>query len=311
MSRRLMAVVRPMARAAALVALAVLLLILFGVRDAAAQAITFDSASNTAGNAVSSLTWSHTVGAGNDRILIVGVSIRGNGTVTSVTYGAQTFTSAGTVANGGTNSAEIWTLVAPATGTANIVVTLSASKDFVAGASSFSNVDPTTPYGAFFSTTGNTSPISLAVTSAVGEVVIDTVMTNGDVGTLTAAAGQTERWNNLTGANPSNARGAGSTKAGAASVTMTWTMGSGKSFSIGAISLKPVPPAILNISKTDAPDPVNAGSNITYTISYSNTGGSQATGVVITDTIPANTTFVSASNGGTLAAGVVTWNLRS
>src|SRR5439155_764372 len=66
---------------------------------------------------------------------------------------------------------------------------------------------------------------------------------------------------------------------------------------------------VLNISKTDAPDPVAPGSNITYTISYSNTGNANATGVVITDTIPANTSFVSATGGGTLAAGVVTWNI--
>src|SRR5207249_683699 len=66
---------------------------------------------------------------------------------------------------------------------------------------------------------------------------------------------------------------------------------------------------VLNISKTDAPDPVNAGSNITYTISYTNTGNANATGVVITDTVPANTGFVRATGGGTLAAGVVTWNI--
>src|SRR5206468_2226591 len=66
---------------------------------------------------------------------------------------------------------------------------------------------------------------------------------------------------------------------------------------------------VLNVSKTDAPDPVNAGSNITYTLSYSNTGNMNTTGVVITDTIPANTSFVSATGGGTLAAGVVTWNI--
>src|SRR5262249_26180823 len=65
----------------------------------------------------------------------------------------------------------------------------------------------------------------------------------------------------------------------------------------------------LNISKTDAPDPVNAGSNITYTLSYSNTGNANATGVVIADTIPANTSFVSATGGGTLGAGVANWNI--
>src|SRR5207249_2489017 len=66
---------------------------------------------------------------------------------------------------------------------------------------------------------------------------------------------------------------------------------------------------VLSISKADAPDPVNAGSNITYILSYSNTGNANATGVVITDTIPVNTSFVSATGGGTLAAGVVTWNI--
>ena len=64
---------------------------------------------------------------------------------------------------------------------------------------------------------------------------------------------------------------------------------------------------VLSISKTDGPDPVAAGSNITYTLSYANGGSGGATGVVVTDTVPANTTFVSATAGGTLAGGTVTW----
>ncbi|HXU10682.1 MAG TPA: hypothetical protein VN898_01845, partial [Candidatus Binatia bacterium] len=296
-------------RKAALLTAALLLALVFGVRDAAAQAITFDSASNSVGLNVGSLTWSHTVGAGSGRIVVVGVSIRGNSTVTGVTYAGQALTVVGTVSNGGSNHVEMWALVAPPAGTANVVVSLSSSAHVVGGASSFLNVNQTTPYGPFASTTNNTSPITLAVTSAVGEVVIDTVVTNGDVVSLTPGAGQTERWNNFTGTNASNARGAGSTQPGAASLTMTWTMGSPKPYSIGAFSLKPVAAPVLTISKTDSPDPVAAGSNITYTISYGNTGGSQATGVVITDTIPANTSFVSATGGGTLAAGVVTWNI--
>src|SRR5256712_182310 len=67
---------------------------------------------------------------------------------------------------------------------------------------------------------------------------------------------------------------------------------------------------ILNIGKTDAPDPAVAGTDdITYTISYSNTGTAGATGVIIRDTVPAGTTFVSATASGSLAAGVVTWNI--
>jgi len=68
---------------------------------------------------------------------------------------------------------------------------------------------------------------------------------------------------------------------------------------------------VLTVSKTDAPDPVDAGANITYTINYANTGSADATGVVLSDTVPVNTTFVSATNGGTATGGVVTWAIGS
>src|SRR3989475_767355 len=76
-----------------------------------------------------------------------------------------------------------------------------------------------------------------------------------------------------------------------------------------AVSTTVTSAPLLSVSKTDSPDPVAAGGNLTYTLSYSNTGNANATGVVLTDTVPANTTFVSATAGGTLASGVVTWSI--
>ena len=64
----------------------------------------------------------------------------------------------------------------------------------------------------------------------------------------------------------------------------------------------------LTISKS-APASVVTGTNLTYTVTYGNTGNTSATGVVIKDTVPAGTSFVSATNGGQLASGVVTWNI--
>ncbi|HEY2796429.1 MAG TPA: PKD domain-containing protein, partial [Thermoanaerobaculia bacterium] len=64
----------------------------------------------------------------------------------------------------------------------------------------------------------------------------------------------------------------------------------------------------LTIQKS-APATVLAGSNLTYTLRYGNTAAVDATGVTITDTLPAGTTFVSASNGGAFNAGSVTWNI--
>src|SRR5206468_10269907 len=46
---------------------------------------------------------------------------------------------------------------------------------------------------------------------------------------------------------------------------------------------------------------------LTHTISVTNNGPSDASAVVVRDTLPAGVTFVSASNGGTVATGVVTW----
>jgi uncharacterized repeat protein (TIGR01451 family)/fimbrial isopeptide formation D2 family protein len=61
------------------------------------------------------------------------------------------------------------------------------------------------------------------------------------------------------------------------------------------------------VTKTDGLTEVRPGDTMTYTITVSNIGTQGATGVVLTDSIPAGVTFVSASNGGALAAGVVTW----
>lgn len=63
----------------------------------------------------------------------------------------------------------------------------------------------------------------------------------------------------------------------------------------------------LQISKTDGQTVVTPGQLLTYTLTITNVGNRTATGVQITDTLPANTSFVSASDSGTHLAGVVTW----
>jgi uncharacterized repeat protein (TIGR01451 family) len=51
--------------------------------------------------------------------------------------------------------------------------------------------------------------------------------------------------------------------------------------------------ADLSIAKVDNLDPVVAGTNLTYTVTVSNLGPSDAAGVVMTDTLPANVTYQS------------------
>ncbi|MFH0828988.1 MAG: DUF11 domain-containing protein [Candidatus Kerfeldbacteria bacterium] len=69
---------------------------------------------------------------------------------------------------------------------------------------------------------------------------------------------------------------------------------------------KGIPTIALSKSATAT---VAAGSNITYTLTWSIGGNAPATNLILTDPLPTNTTFVSADNGGTNVAGTVTWNL--
>jgi uncharacterized repeat protein (TIGR01451 family) len=52
-------------------------------------------------------------------------------------------------------------------------------------------------------------------------------------------------------------------------------------------------PANLSITKTDSPDPVTAGNNLTYTITATNSGPVPAINAVMNDPLPAGTTFQS------------------
>jgi uncharacterized repeat protein (TIGR01451 family) len=83
------------------------------------------------------------------------------------------------------------------------------------------------------------------------------------------------------------------------------------------VSLSTAYPA-LQLGLTAVPQPmttqgtgghVSQGEVITYTITWSNTGNADATASTVTDTIPAGATYVngSASNGGVLDPGTVTW----
>jgi len=77
---------------------------------------------------------------------------------------------------------------------------------------------------------------------------------------------------------------------------------------IGRITVPSGSTPNLTISKS-APATVASGQNLTYSISYGNNGSASAAGVIIRDTIPAGVTFVSATAGGAVASGVVSWNI--
>lgn len=66
------------------------------------------------------------------------------------------------------------------------------------------------------------------------------------------------------------------------------------------------PAADVSVTLVDSPDPVYAGELLTYTATAANAGPAGTGAVLVTDTLPAGVTFVSASAGCSHAAGVVT-----
>ena len=71
------------------------------------------------------------------------------------------------------------------------------------------------------------------------------------------------------------------------------------------------PAADLSITKTDSPDPAPTGGELLYTLLITNNGPGTATGVTVTDTLPAGVTFQSAtpSQGSCSGTTTVTCNL--
>lgn len=190
--------------------------------------------------AADSFTVSHTT-SGTNRLMLVGVSHNPNNdeVVSSVTYNGTALTLVGSATYSNDARAEIWRLIAPATGTHDVIITFDKNMSYgaVAGVMTFTEVNQTTPLGTFASASSESvGPATVDVSSATNELVFDTVACETCT-SLTVGGGQTEYWN--LSQNDNHVMGAGSTELGAATVTMSWTLGSADYWAIGAVPIKP------------------------------------------------------------------------
>src|SRR5438552_9774097 len=103
--------------------------------------VAVDSASRGSVSSGTTLSWTHTVDAGPNGLIVVGVSTANDSTTASASYGGQPMTLVGAVGGGG-SWVRMFSLPSPPPGSNAVVITFDAGlSDVVGGAVSFSGVD--------------------------------------------------------------------------------------------------------------------------------------------------------------------------
>jgi len=184
------------------------------------MAVAF-KASSAGVSSSTTLSFSHTIAAGSNRLLLVGVVINGpsgvGGDVASIKYNGLSLTKISESVTGSSVSSEIWKLAYPPTGAHTVLITLGvSSREFSGLANSF---DGCTGSVSGTVTTGSVAATStsLTVVSAVNDMVVDFLGIR-NVASATVGASQTAR-----ATSAASYTATSSTEAGAASVDMTWT----------------------------------------------------------------------------------------
>jgi len=210
--------------------------------------IAFGSVSTGKATSGSSLTFSHTVASASNRVLLVSLHYRGAGgwLATGVTYGGVALTRKRRDLAGDRNT-DIWYLVAPTVGTADVVVTWSGDVGHqVAHAVSATNVNQTNPFGSDTGATGTSADATVNVTSENQHRVFaaGAIYPNGGVNSpATPGTGTTELVESFSSGSAATSEIISFTghEAGATSVTINWTFpDSAFTWSISAVSLQPV-----------------------------------------------------------------------
>jgi hypothetical protein len=175
----------------------------------------------------SALQWNHTTAAGRTGMCVALYTYNGGGvTVSGVTYNAVAFTkktNSATIGIGTNTEIYCSDGITPASGTNQVSINMSGTGGYVsAWAISVTGGNVGTPLSNFNSATGTSAAPSITATSGTGQLIFDIVGNDSGDSSITQAGGQTLR---MSPTAAGAAVAAGSTKPGAASTTMSWTLG--------------------------------------------------------------------------------------
>jgi cysteine-rich repeat protein len=199
-------------------------------QDGGTASIAYDAGSEATQDTLSTITFSHTVAAGSNRLLVVSITNEDGGTrtISSVAYGAQALTKAVGL-NGTSNDVDIYYLLAPTVGTANVVVTWSGEVfGLAATADSFTGIAQQAP-----TTTGTATASNInLVTTTNNSLVISAVVAATSTATLSTQ--DIERHNFInTGSHAQGVSTKTAVEAGAVSVG--WGVSTGNYISAAAV----------------------------------------------------------------------------
>jgi hypothetical protein len=232
--------------------------ILLGTGKSFGQITVGSTTSSTVTNSTT-LTFSHTPGAGNNKLLLVAVGTGNTDsnaggdppTITSVTYDGAPMTLV-IASQGDETRSVLYSLLSPSAGPANIVVTTSSSTvqngdpaRINASATTFINVNQTTPLGTPVKVEQSSSGVgtlNLTIPSTGANDIVYSAMTvdeGGSTPTITVAGGQTTL-SNQSGVGFVATHSASSYEAGTgSSVTSTYTF-TAQDHSGVAVAIKPI-----------------------------------------------------------------------
>jgi hypothetical protein len=248
----------------------------------ASAAITFDSVASRAATNGASTSWTHTVGTGADRILIVGLATEDTSTsvlnVSAITCNGVAMTavsnSTATAGSSTFDRSQLFYVLNPASGTNTISVTWGGAVNGIsAGSISLAGVAQSAPAAAAINsaTSGTTISANVSVATA-GSWLVSVANSGAGNAVLTPGSGQTKRW----GLGQTSSGGAGSTAAPASTgtVSTSWTASSSSQLALSVVVVAPSSGGTVtapSITSQPASQTVTAGSSATFTVTASGT----------------------------------------
>jgi hypothetical protein len=206
--------------------------------------IQYDYSNDATASSVSSVTFSHKIGTGTNKLLLVGVSWQissGNPTISQVTYAGQVMTLiADITGTTGTTHTSIYGLLDNklSSGTANVIVTLNGGNagGITVGSLSVFGADQTSlPSNAQTNSGSPSGTASVTITTNSNSWIFETVSAYSGP-TLNPTNSQTQKWSQ---SDPSGqVTGAGGYNTQSGTLTESWSINPNHSWSMAAVEIK-------------------------------------------------------------------------